>query len=392
MTKDKLNIAVFATASLPIPPFKGYGGTQRGIYDFVKNMDELGHQIHLFGPGDSDISNLENTILHSYVENSLWTPENNLPIETKSEESQRHYKKSLETLTEIDKKEGLDILNIRFDNVKIIERCKELFGKEKIVYGLHNLTNQERIQAIQELGIQCVAHCRNHREQYNSLPNIKVITYGIDVPSYPFSSETISSTIKIPKLEILQKLKRKKEDYLINLGAIGKHKGQRTCIKLAQETSYPLIIAGTPQDRKGTQKTRYFEEEVLPHVNNENIIYFGNADEEQKKELLKYAKGFLFPSGFEDTKWEEPFGRAPVEAISCGTPVIAHKKGSIPEIILSGFNGYLFNNHEEAIDGINSLENISREDCRRTATRAFDSKRVANEYEKLFYEMIEKNN
>ncbi len=390
MTKNKLNIAVFATASLPIPPFKGYGGTQRGIYDFIRNMDEKGHRIHLFGPGDSDISKLENTILHSYVENSLWTPENNLSIEKKSEESQRHYKESLEELTKIDKEEGIDILNVRFDNVQIIGKCKKLFGKNKIVYGLHNLTNQERIQAIQELGVQCVAHCRNHREQYNSLPNIKVITYGIDVPAYPFSEETITTTKETPKLEVLQKLKDRKEDYLINLGAIGKHKGQRTCIRLAQETGYPLILAGTPQDRKGSQKTRYFEEEILPQIDNGRIIYFGNADEEQKKELLKYAKGFLFPSGFEDTNWEEPFGRAPVEALSCGTPVIAHKKGSMPEIILSGFNGYLFNNHEEAIEGINSIENLSREDCRRTAARAFDSKRVADNYENLFYEMINK--
>jgi len=392
MTKNKLNIAIFSTASLPIPPFKGYGGTQRGIYDFVRNMDHKGHNIHLFGPGDSNVSDLENVTLHSYVDNSLWTPENNLSIEKKSEESQRHYKKSLETLIELNKKEELDILNIRFDNVQIIGKCKELFGKDKIVYGLHNLTNRERIQAIQELEIQCVAHCRNHREQYNSLPNIKVITYGIDVHSYPFSGETITNTTNLPRLEILQKLKEKGKDYLINLGAIGKHKGQRTCIKLAQESEHPLILAGTPQDRKGTQKTRYFEEEVLPHIDNEKIIYFGNADEEQKKELLKYAKGFLFPSGFEDTTWEEPFGRAPVESLSCGTPVIAHKKGSMPEVILSGFNGYLFNNHEEALEGINSLEDLSRKDCRRTSEKAFDSKRVADEYEKLFYEMIEKRN
>ena len=390
MTKNKLNIAVFATASLPIPPFKGYGGTQRGVYDFVKNMNNKGHQIHLFGPGDSKVSDLENVILHSYIETSLWTPENNFSIEKKSQESQRHYKESFRELTKLDTEEGLDIVNVRFDNVDILRACKEMFGENRVVYGLHNLKNQERIQSIQELGIQCVAHCKNHREQYNSLPNIRTITYGIDVPSFPFSNETISETKNTPKLEILQKLKDKKEDYLINLGAIGQHKGQRTCIKLAQETGYPLIIAGTAQDRKGAQKTRYFKEEILPRIDNDRILYFGNADEEQKKELLKYAKGFLFPSGFEDITWEEPFGRAPVEALSCGTPVIAHRKGSMPEVILNGFNGYLFNTFEEASDNIKSLEKISRKDCRRTAEKAFDSKRVADEYENLFYEMIER--
>ena len=89
MTKNKLNIAIFSTASLPIPPFKGYGGTQRGIYDFVRNMDHKGHNIHLFGPGDSNVSDLENVTLHSYVDNSLWTPENNLSIEKKSDKKEQ---------------------------------------------------------------------------------------------------------------------------------------------------------------------------------------------------------------------------------------------------------------------------------------------------------------
>ena len=390
MGKKSLKIAVFSTVSLPIPPYNGYGGTQRGVYDFVKNMSERGHRIHLFGPGDSDVGGLENVTLHSFVPESLWVPENKMSANKKSQESQRHYKKSIEKLVELDETEGLDLINLRFDNVKILKEICSRFGKNRIIYGLHNLKNRERIEAIQRLGVQCVAHCRNHREQYESLPNIKTIIYGIDTEDYPFSNETLSQTNETPTLEILKKLKDKNSDYLINLGAIGKHKGQRTSIRLAKETNHKLILAGMPQDRKSREKGIYFEEEVIPHLDNENIIHFGNADEEQKKELLKFAKGFLFPSGFEDTTWNEPFGRAPVEALACGTPVIAHRKGSMPEVIFDEFNGYLFETMDEALSSIEKIDNIDRKDARRTAEKIFNSKRVAEDYEKLFYKITEK--
>ena len=392
MLEKKLNIAVLAHASLPIPPFNGYGGTQRGIYDFITHMNEKGHRIHLFGPGDSDVSEFENVTLHSFLKQSLWTPENTLPIEIKDRQSQEHYKKSLERLEEISRDEEIDIINLRIDNPDFLQEVVERFGSDKIVYSLHNARDPVRIEAIKKLGITCVAHCRNHREQHGNLPNIRVIMYGINVEKYPFSSEVLSETHETPSLEILRELKEKREDYLITIGNIGKHKGQKTSISLARKTEIPLIIAGTPQSRKANEKQIYFEEGVMISVDGERVIYFGNADEEQKKELLKFAKGFLFPSGFEDKSWNEPFGRAPIEALSCGTPVIAYRKGSMPEVIFDSFNGYLFETKDEAVKQISSLGEIDRSNCRKTAEVKFNSSRVADEYEKLFYEISEKSN
>jgi len=386
--KKKLNIAILGTVSLPIPPFKGYGGTQRGIYDFITHLNEKKHKVHLYGPKDSNVKNLENVVLHSFIKKSLWIPENNLSRERKRELSKEHYFKTKRSLKYIDKKEHLDIINIRTDNLKFIEEIIKNFGANRIVYSLHNIKNQSRVETLKNLKIWSVAHCRNHKREHSNLQNIKVIMYGINIENYPFSNKILSKSKKEPRLKILKELKQKKEDYLINLGAIGKHKGQKTCIELAKKTENNLIIAGTPQDRTNKEKTRYFEEEVKPFVNNENIFYFGNADEEQKKELLKYAKGFLFPSGFELTTWNEPFGRAPVESLACGTPVVAYRKGSMEEIIFDSFNGYLFDTTEEAIKQIKSLDKIDRENCRKTAVKKFNSKRVAEEYLELFYEMI----
>ena len=389
MLERKLNIAILCTVSLPIPPFRGYGGTQRGIYDLIQNMGKKGHKIHLFGPGDSNVSGLENVKLHSFIDRSLWIPENNLPIAVKREQTHEHYERSLERLKEINGSTGIDVINLRSDDLDLLEKMVDVFGEDKIVYSLHNARDPARIETIRKLGIQCVAHCRNHKEQHNNSDNIKEIIYGIDVDSYPFSSEILSETEDKLKLEILRCLKGRNEDYLITLGNIGKHKGQKTSISLAKEVGIPLIIAGTPQSRTDNKKQKYLEEEIRPYIDGRRIIYFGNADEEQKKELLKYARGFLFPSGYEDENWFEPFGRAPVEALSCGTPVVAYRKGSMPEIIFDAFNGFLFEDEEEAREQILNLGQINRKDCRRTAEVKFNSSRVAEEYEQLFYEMAE---
>jgi glycosyltransferase involved in cell wall biosynthesis len=390
MSRKKLNLAILGSATLPIPPFNGYGGTQRGIYDLISHLNGKGHEIHLFGPGDSDVKNLENIILHAPVKNSIWIPENKLPVEIKTKEEKRHYEESIDLLKKIDLEKKLDVINIRTDNSETIKKVVENFGKERIIYSLHNVKNLERVELIKELGVQCITHCRNHRKEYKDLQNISTIIYGVNVENYPYSGKTLMQAEEKPKLDILKKLKKLKKDYLINIGGIGKHKGQKTCIRLALETNNNLIIAGEPQDRKKNDNGRYFQENVIPKVDNNQIFYFGNANEEEKKELLRYSKGFLFPSGFEDTTWSEPFGRAPVEALSCGTPVIAFRKGSTSEIIFNGFNGYLFDSIEEAKEKINSLDNISRNDCRRTAFKKFNSKRVADEYEKIFYETIKK--
>ncbi len=386
--KEKLKIAVVSTPTLPVPPFRGYGGTQRGIYDFLTHMSEKGHRLHLFAPKDSDVSDLENVVLHGTLEMSLWVPENSAPIDVKRSLARLHHEIAIKKIKHISIKEGIDIINMREDNVPVLRELCDSFGKNKVVYSLHNIKSREKIDAIKELGITCITHCRNHKKQYEELPNIVTILYGINVESFPFSNKTLSESEETPRLPILKRLKEEGRDYLVNIGGIGENKGQKTCIKLAKETGNALIIAGTPQSREDNSKTIYFEKEVKPFIDGRQINYYGNANEEEKKELLKNAVGFVFPSGFEDMRWEEPFGRAPVEALSCGTPVIAYRKGSMQEIIFDRFNGFLFDTFDEAVEKIKAIRNIDRKDCRRTAEKVFNSKRVADEYEKLFYKII----
>ncbi len=387
--KNKLNIAVIGSPSLPIPPFGGYGGTQRGIYDFVKGMNSKGHKISLFGSGDSDVSHLENISFYSIIKKSLWIPENNgLTIEEKKKKTEEHYRFCIDKIIELDKQSNFDLINLRSDDLQVLEDLVNEFGRKKIIYSLHNVRNQSRIEKISDLGVQCVAHCRNHKIEHSNLPNVEVVTYGIDVHSFPFSDKTLSHPDANPSLNFLKKIKNEKKDYLITLGAIAKHKGQRTCIELAKRVGYPLVIAGAPFDKFSDSSTKYFEEFIKPKIDNKNVYYFGNANEEEKKELLRYSKAFIFPSGYEDNTWAEPFGRAPVEALSCGTPVIAYRKGSMEEIIYDRFNGFLFDNFDEGVRKLNELDEIKRDYCRNSAEKKFDYSRVVDDYEKLFFRKL----
>jgi len=385
---DRLRIGVVGTPSYPIPPFNGYGGTQRGIYDFLVGLNKRGHELHLFGPGDSDVSGLENVTLHSYVPVSLWASGNDQPLAVKKELRGEHFRRTIDELSQMDRENPLDIINLRADNVELLEELVRQFGSQRIVYSLHNVRNQATVEKVNGLGVTSIAHCRSHKREHADLPNIHVITYGIDVGAYPYSSNTLLENDDLLSLPVLRDLRERGTDYLINLGAIGKHKGQKTCIRVAREVGLPIILAGTPQDRDGTTQFQdYHEREVLPEVDGAEVIYFGNANEREKKELLRHSRGFLFPSGYEDNTWTEPFGRAPVEALACGTPVVAYRKGSMEEVVFDGFNGFLFEDYDGALDAVNSLSRIERANVLSTAESKFDSDRVAGEYEQLFFDI-----
>ncbi len=397
-----LEIAVVANNNLPIPPYYGYGGTQRGVYDFLTEFNDMGHEITLFAPLSSQVESLENVMLIGTSDFGLWEPRN--PLETAVLEGKITEEERLEEIKDLTQHyfdvilEDLahthyDIINIRSDDPELVESLIDLGLQNKIVYSLHNVRSMARLELIIDNNIQGIAHCNSHREDYGNLGNIRVIKYGINTEDYTFSPQTLTETDEEPSFDMLKELKENGQDYLIHLSCIGENKGQKTSIEIAREAGMPLVIAGTPQKRTSNRFVDYFDEHVEPEIDGETVLYFGNADEEQKKELFKYAKASLFPSGFEDHRWKEPFGRVIVESLACGTPVLAFNHGSAPEILEHRSNGFLFKTRTEAVEHITKdLDSIDRDFCRYSASTRFDKSRVAKEYENLFYEMTARNN
>jgi glycosyltransferase involved in cell wall biosynthesis len=164
--------------------------------------------------------------------------------------------------------------------------------------------------------------------------------------------------------------------YLVFLGRIAPEKRVDRAIAIARRAGLPLKIAAKVDgaDRE------YFATQIGPLLAGPGVEYLGEVDEAAKEELLGGALALLFP-----IDWPEPFGLAMIEAMACGTPVIAFPRGSVSEVIDAGITGYIVNSVEEAADCIERVRGLDRRTCRRQFEQRFGAARMAREYCSLYH-------
>ncbi len=160
---------------------------------------------------------------------------------------------------------------------------------------------------------------------------------------------------------------------LIFLGRLETIKGAHTAIKLAKATGNKLWIAGNIPETGNARN--YYKQVLLPEINGIDIIYLGALNDEQKNHYLGRSRALLFP-----IEWEEPFGIVMIEAMACGTPVIASARGAVPEVVTHGITGFVVKDDNEMCKAIGNLKSINRSACRRTAMAKFDIAKVAQQY------------
>ncbi|MDC1505572.1 glycosyltransferase [Winogradskyella sp.] len=172
--------------------------------------------------------------------------------------------------------------------------------------------------------------------------------------------------------------KKVEKDHLMFLGRIEDIKGTKECIEVALATNNKLIIAGNIQEGHD----EYFDTHIKPHLENDLIDYVGPVNDEQKLFYLQRSKAFLFP-----IKWEEPFGIVMAEALACGTPVVAFKRGSVPEVVKANINGFVVDNLEEMISCTQSIESIDRVEVRNDCVKRFSREVISQQYSALLNEI-----
>ena len=160
---------------------------------------------------------------------------------------------------------------------------------------------------------------------------------------------------------------------LMFLGRLDKVKGLHTAITAALKTNHKLIIGGNIPTTDDNYQ--YYKTEIEPLFDNEQIVYVGELNDEEKNRYLRQSKALLFP-----IEWEEPFGIVMVEAMACGTPVIGFKRGAVPEVVDEGITGYIVNDLEGMINAINRIDKIDRLKCRERAEERFGSAKIAKDY------------
>lgn len=337
-----LRIAQIAPIVWKVPP-KKYGGIERVVYVLTEELVNRGHDVTLFATGDSETS-----ARLSYV----------FPVSLKEagvNDPEKFNKwRFLHNFAAYKGEKEFDIIH----DHTLVDLSTE---KTPVVVTHHGIIS-ESTRDLTPSHIYPVAISYSQR---NEAPNAKieaVIHNGLPMEEYPFSDKPMN--------------------YLLFVGRFSKQKGAHLAIKVAEALKMKLIIVAKIEGRD----EEYFNRYIKPKLG-ENIEWIGEATEDERNYLMSNALCLLHPG-----IWDEPFGLNMIEAMACGCPVIAFDRGSIPEVVDDGKTGFVVRNISQMIEAVKNISIIKRSDCRSYALKNFSAKRMADDYEKLYYKILRKEN
>lgn len=334
-----LKIAITADPFIPVPPVN-YGGIERIIHFLAEGLKQRGHEVILVAHHESDakVDIVPYPVAGSHLKNIITVNK---------------------------------LRSFKPDVIHSFSRLAYLLPF--LTSTIPKLMSYQREPTISQVK-KAVLLARNNTLSFTGCSDY------ISNQIKPFASAyTVYNGVN---MDIYQVNNKVEEDApLIFLGRIEHIKGAHIAVEVASKSKHKLIIAGNIP--KGHQA--YFDEQIKPFLNDE-ITYVGPVNDQQKNELLRTAKAFLMP-----ILWNEPFGIVMAEAMACGTPVIGFDRGSVPEVVKHGLNGFSCENTEEMIELVNHLSCIDRKEVRKDAETKFSSDVIIDEYLTIYKKLLEKN-
>jgi glycosyltransferase involved in cell wall biosynthesis len=340
-----MRILIVMDPGILVPP-KGYGGHERLVYMFAKEYHRLGHDVELLVTKGSVV---EGCFVHGYGKEGFpstkWQQRKAVPyvwwflFKNRSKYDMVHNFGRLAYL--------IPILNSPVKKIMT-------YGREIWSQNIQQILKWKHKRLI-------FTGC-----SYNLISRVMA---GGDW-------KAVYNAIDFKKFSLVTDLNIS-DSPLIFLGRIERIKGCHTAIDVAKITKKKLIIAGNIS--RLPEEIHYFESEIKPHIDGINVEFIGEVNDVQKNELLGKSAAFLMP-----IEWNEPFGIVMIEAMACGTPVIAFPYGSVPEVVDEGITGFVVKDKGEMIKAVGSINNIDRSLCRQTAERRFDVSVIAKQYLSLF--------
>jgi glycosyltransferase involved in cell wall biosynthesis len=348
-----MRIAQLAPPFERVPP-RGYGGTERVIHSLTEELVRRRHEVTLFASADSETS----ARLVPTVERAVW---HHTPA----------YCDFAYFWSVV-----LGKLAHKLDDFDIIHSHLDAFGfplarlaHAPVVTTLHGRLDMPELQAVlrefTEVPLVSISHAQRAPVAW---ANFVATAYnGIDLAQFTFNARP--------------------DEYLVFLGRISPEKGLDSAIRIARAAGLPLKVAARmPLPFRTDANVRadwdYWEHVVRPLLGSD-IELVGEVSGADKDALLRNAAGLLFP-----IQWPEPFGLVMIEALACGTPVLALRRGSVPEVVSDGITGFVRDTEDELVQAVSCLAAIDRARCRAEAERRFSAAAMADTYEAVYGRLV----
>jgi glycosyltransferase involved in cell wall biosynthesis len=335
-----MRIAQVAPLFESVPP-RYYGGTERVVSFLTEALVDLGHEVTLFASGDS-------------ITRARLVPgcERALRLEGRSHMHQVPHILHLEQVFR--RHRDFDIIHFHTDNMHFPLARRHPVPSITTLHGRLDLPDW--VPLMQEFtDIPVVSISNAQRAPLAWARWEATVHHGLPANLLPFSPGP--------------------GEYLAFLGRISPEKRCDRAIEIAKRLGLPLKIAAKvdPADQV------YYEAHVKPLMDHPLVHYIGEINEAGKREFLGKAMALLFP-----IDWPEPFGLVMIEAMACGTPVIAWNCGAVPEVVDYGETGFIVRSMEEAVEAVGRLPELNRHEIRRTFERRFSSRVMAERYLELY--------
>lgn len=340
-----LRIAQIAPLWNPVPP-SWYGGIERMVHFLSEGLIKRGHEVHLFASGDSRTS----ATLHSVCEKNLAA----LMTEGKAF---LHENYAIENISSAIRFSGsFDVIHSHMGSIGL---PWDAFSSCKCIHTFRTSITHDDIWMLRKhpdahitllSGSQLAAVPDDLRRR------IHVIHNGIIFEDYEVGNSPGT--------------------YLAFLGRMSPNKNPVGAIKLARELKMRLVLAGQPCN---PVEEVYFNEQVKPLIDGEQVKFIGYVDHQEKQALLRNAAAFIFP-----IVWDEAFGSVMIEAMACGTPVLALKRGSVEEVVDQGITGYHADSIEELAGFVPQALKLNRKTVRDHAITRFSHEQMIEQYLQLY--------
>jgi glycosyltransferase involved in cell wall biosynthesis len=336
-----MRIAMLSPIAWRTPP-RHYGPWESVVSHLTEGLVSRGYDVTLFATGDSVTSGK----LHAVCPRGY---EEDLSIVPKVWEC-LHISELFEHAEEF------DIIHNNFDFLPLTYTG---LITTPVVTTIHGFSSPGILPVYKKYNRKVFYVSISDADRSPDLDYIKTIHHGIDISEFDFRPEP--------------------DDYLLFFGRIHHDKGAREALEIAGACNKKLILAGIIQD------DNYYHQYIEPHLDNDHVVYAGSVGPVQRNQLLGKATALLHPINF-----NEPFGLSVIEAMACGTPVIALNKGSMPELIENGKNGFLVTTVNEAIDAVTHIGDIERACCRRHVEQYFTTNHMVEKYIQVYETILEK--